>query len=509
MADDERPPTLEEATKNHKETVETLRGNVVALPPQQPEEEIGGRAQAVKALDKYYCRGTINGKFFIINERISNKISFMTRNDFIYSLESERVHITTTNPKGDIGAKYEPVSKIWLESKSDREFDELVFDCALPPGLHNRKYNLWRGFYTEAHQGNCSLTLAYIKEIISYNDESVYNWVLNYIAHMVQKPWEKPEIALVLVGLKGVGKTFFMDIVQMLIDGKDRHYHCFKTSNANDIYGDYREQLRNLVALLLEEVTWGGDIRHIGTLNDLITGKTITINIKHGPILTVNNIIRVIMGGNPGWKVPASYDERRYMILNVSNARQQDHVYFSAINDELVAGGYAALMYELMHRDISKFNYREALVTEALIDQKIESLPAVEGWWLGILREGKMKFIDSESDNWISVSNHILYNEYWKFMKRISSRQRILRKDEFGIELRRLIPKVEDGNVVLNKDGRRVISLIRDKRSGKERIHSSVMPPLNICRELMDFRLKRKLDWSEEEQWELPESDEL
>jgi Family of unknown function (DUF5906) len=508
MSDDNEYPTEEELDEALRKT--NRNTNVVQFPKNDEVTRLESNEAIIKYYNQFYCRGPINGKLFIVGEKLKNKLTFSTRKDFIEILEEDERDVVTTAPNGNITTKKQSNSLIWLKSKLASSFDDMVFDCRLPVGLHNRIYNLWRGFATDARQGNCNLTFAYIKDIICYNNDDIYNWVLNFLAHMVQKPWEKPEVALVLVGPKGVGKTFFMDIVKTLIDGKDRHFHCFKTSNPNDIYGDFTEHLRNLIALLLEEVTWGGDIRHIGKLNDLITGKTITINIKRGPIITVNNVMRIIMGGNPGWKVPASYDERRYQILNVSTAHQQDHSYFAPIQNELNNGGYEALMYELAHRDVSKFNFREAIVTEALIDQIMRGAPLIEQWWVNILKHGNIRFVERETNDWICVSRDSLYNNYCMNMKKIGSRQILLQKDEFGIKLREFLPLINDNNVVHNVDGRRILSIVKQKRVGKLQIYCHLLPPLIVCRELWDFRLKgKRLDWDDSAQWELPELDEF
>ena len=327
---------------------------------------------------------------------------------------------------------------------------------------------------------------------------------------MFQKPWEKPEVALVLIGQKGVGKTFLMDIINILVDGPRRHQHCFKTSNSNDIYGDHREHLKSVIALLLEEVSWGGDKRHESELKNLITGHTQTINIKFGPMITVDNVMRVIMAANPGWVIPAtSSDERRYTVAHVSAAHQQDHAYFKEIQLELNCGGYAALMYELMETDIRDFNHREAYITDALIDQTEESMSSVEKWWLSVLRSGQINHVESETYGWILVTRRILYDRYCRDMKKIGTRAKLLQDDQFSLALRSFIPKIENDKIVLNRKNKPE-SIIGSKRLGTDkegRYWAHLLPSLAVCRQLMDFRLRRKQDWDEPNTWELLDYD--
>jgi putative DNA primase/helicase len=176
---------------------------------------------------------------------------------------------------------------LWLKDPSTdkNRYLGVVFDPSPTFDKKSNMLNLWDGFATKPKKGNCLLTLTYIKDITSSQDEIMNTWILNFLAHMVQKSWEKPEVALLLKGAKKVGKTFFLDLVKALIDGKKRHLHCFKTSDSESVYGTYRAQLLNLIGLLLEEVTWGGDRKNESSLKDITSGKTITINIKWAPLL--------------------------------------------------------------------------------------------------------------------------------------------------------------------------------------------------------------------------------
>jgi hypothetical protein len=85
------------------------------------------------------------------------------------------------------------------------------------------------------------------------------------------------------------------------------------------------------LALTLDEaMTWGGDKKHEGRMKDLITGTTMDINPKFIPVYTVANRMRIFIHSNNEWVVPASRDERRYLVIYVSSAQQQNHEYFAA-----------------------------------------------------------------------------------------------------------------------------------------------------------------------------------
>jgi hypothetical protein len=226
----------------------------------------------------------------------------------------------------------------------------------------------------------------------------------------------------------------------------------------------------------------------------------------------------VIIDSNNRSVVPASPDERRYAVLKVSDIRRKDYDYFAALDNQLNHGGTEALMYELKSRDISKFNHRAAPSTMWLTEQVLENMSDLDRWLLGIVRLGQIKFITSEKDSefrngWIIVGRQILYDTYCRAMKARGSRAKVLNIDEFGRQLRPLVPKIVDGKIVkssiIGRDwklrGEKIESLIGEKRIGKDetggRMWCHIFPPLAIVREALEFRLG-ELDWNTVTEWE-------
>jgi hypothetical protein len=474
--------------------------------PKDPIEEI------IISFNTKYAAITIGGTFWILKEE-NGEVDFMTRKAFIEKHENIKLTIQSTTSGGNAVSKEVPATKVWLESPKRRTFVGYVFDPHCQTGL--KIFNTYRGFVIKGAPGNCPLTMAYIRDIICNNDERKYQKLIKYLRHMIQRPWEKVEYAILLIGDKGVGKSFLIDILEALIDGKftfeRRSRHCYRTSNSEDIYGRFRDHLQNRIMLALEEVTYGNDRRHTGTLNDYITGKTLKAEKKNGPILDLTNVMRIFMTANPGHTIPATTDERRYMVLHVNNTHQQDHSYFAAIQNELNNGGYEAFMYELENGSIDDFNCREALHTDALVDQIRRGQTTEEKWWDELLMKGVLYF--NEKDNkikaddtiWVCSGREVLRQDYFKFMKKYYSRATPLTETQIGRRLREFLPLVVNGRVVMNDDGRSVISIIEEKRSGKEKWYCYVLPPLATCRALWDFRLKRNFVWPEPMDWDAPE----
>jgi len=75
-----------------------------------------------------------------------------------------------------------------------------------------KAYNLFRGWGIQPVSGDCSIIEDHILHVVAGGDQKKADFILDWCAHMVQRPWEKPGVALVLRGKKGTGKTLLTQL---------------------------------------------------------------------------------------------------------------------------------------------------------------------------------------------------------------------------------------------------------------------------------------------------------
>ena len=269
---------------------------------------------------------------------------------------------------GDDGLKRskKEASKIWLDDPGNgkRKYNKVLMDPSQTFDPKSDTLNLWRNFVVTPQEGDCHLMDEFVLNVICCGNSAHYNWLLAYYAHMVQRPWEKPGTAIVLRGIKRIGKSFFGRRIGELIDGpfdplRDiKHY--FPTENRNDLLGDFTGHLEYVLLLQLEELVWARSHKDESKMKEVTTGETMSIRPMHSPSRIVKNYIRPLLISNADWAVPISWDESRYFVLEVSAAHKDDHAYFAAINEEWNSGGAEAWMYKLKNYDTSIYNLREA-----------------------------------------------------------------------------------------------------------------------------------------------------
>ena len=106
-------------------------------------------------------------------------------------------------------------------------------------------------------------------------------------------------------------------------------------------------------------------------------------NSKGINVITAANRLHIMMASNSDWVVPAGARERRFCVLQVNDRHIQDHAYFAAIDEQMLNhGGLAAMMHDLVNRDISGFNVRKFPWTDALDEQIIRTISPAHQWWM-------------------------------------------------------------------------------------------------------------------------------
>lgn len=365
---------------------------------------------------KHAVIGNIGGKCRVIEE-VPDEIMGRTR--ITYS-SFEDVRNRYNNQKVEVGMDKDgkpiliPLGNYWISSTKRQQFDYIKF---MPDGSPKNIFNLWRGFAFGPKQGNCQLFLDHLFENICSENEEYYDYLLNWMARGVQKPATQGQVAIVLRGGKGTGKS-----IMATTYGKIFGRHYLHISNPSHLVGNFNSHLKDSIILFADEAFFAGDRRHESVLKMLITENTIPIEQKHVDVEPYPNYVHLIMAANDPHIIRATGDERRYFVLNVGQKHQQDTNYFVSMLAQMENGGYEALLYMLQTRDLSGFQVRNVPQTDALQEQKQLSMSTDEEWWFRKLRDGRL--VESH-DKWMPhiecnelITDFTKYAEVWKVTRR-------------------------------------------------------------------------------------------
>ena len=352
----------------------------------------------------------------------------MTLPEFEKGYENEKVQVGQ-DAKGN--PKYIEAGTWWRKHMHRRQFDTITF---APERVTNAEcYNLWQGFAVQAISGKCELFLDHVLENVCNSNEEHYFFLLGWMARLAQFPASAGEVAIVLRGGRGVGKSFFAKTLGRLFG---RHY--MQVSNSSHLVGNFNAHLRDLVLLFADEAFYANDKRHESILKTLITEERLVIEAKGVDVEVVPNYIHLIMCSNDLHVIPAGGDERRFFVLEVSTGRQGDKDYFAAIAEQMENGGYEALLHYLRSYDLSNFEVRDVPTTEALREQKLLSLSPDEDWWYQKLLCGQLTM---ESAEWPKeVMNRVLVDDYVEHTRRHNAPKRSS-ETRLAHFIRRVLPR--------------------------------------------------------------------
>ncbi len=192
--------------------------------------------------------------------------------------------------------------------------------------------------------GSCEKFLDHIKTNICNGDEKQYDLLIAWLADLVQNPTKLPGTALVLQGKQGTGKSIFAKAIGAMFD--PQQFLC--VNDSRHLCGSFNTYLKDNIVLFADEAFTVGDKRSEAILKMLITEEHICTEQKGYDPEIVPNHTHIIMTVSPEWVAPKTIDDRRFLVMGVTDNHSYDIPYFSAIVTELNNGGYGALHEYLM-----------------------------------------------------------------------------------------------------------------------------------------------------------------
>ncbi len=319
------------------------------------------------------------------------------------------------------------VADVWLRHPARRQYIAgVTFDPtnAVQPGV----LNLWQGYAVKPAPGDWSLMKSHIKSIICDSDPVRFDYLMGWMARMIQHPAEQGEVAVVMRGDEGTGKGTVAKALKHIIG-----HHALAIANGKHLVGNFNSHLRDVVFLFADEAFFAGDRAHVGVLKSIITEPYLTVEAKYANAVEVPNYLHLMMASNNEWVVPAAMDSRRFFVLEVVDTVANNHEYFAAISAQMEAGGYAAMLHDLLAYDLSAFNVRAVPTTEGLHRQRKLSLATTEAWWLDCLERGYVfrsrLGLEAEFATWHSrVTTELLFASYVEFAKARAERRILIRE---------------------------------------------------------------------------------
>ncbi len=428
--------------------------------------------KVLKAMENYAVLLT-NGSLSIIDTTKTN-LTLYKLSDIKHYFKNKKVSFFDYSTRKYI--KTNPV-EIWMESPNRREFTDITFDPSNK--CDKNTFNLFRGFkYKSKNLIDISLYHDLLLNVICSGDNFLYSIVWSFFAQMIQQPEKKIGVCLVFLSRMGTGKGTAIQPIVELLSG-----YSFVASDSEAIFSRFNHHLSNKIFIYYNEAA---DLTYNKSLNSkfkhIVTEEMTSYEIKNGPTFMAPNVCRMVLDSNEDSLLKESGDSRRTWYTTISESRIGDKEYFSKIYELYHKSGfYETLMYQLSTFDLAPWLpfLRNPIKNKVLLEQQLQSLNDIQGWWLSCLEENRIfeAHYELTSNGGFKISNQELYNSFINFNRK-AGKKIYDQKIAFG----RLMKKHCISDELIT------ISNAKDNRGDNAKIYASLQECWNF------FKSKHKLE---------------
>ena len=274
----------------------------------------------------------LDNPFTYVKINTDNSIEFLDDNKLTKYAKGEvkNIEIETKNENGEIKSKTYKFIDLWLEDANKKKYDTIVFDPSITDDKIN--YNCWNGFNHSINDDinvneDNSLFLKLLKRIT--NDSVNYEYMKQWIAHIIQKPYLKTGIAIVLYSqTKGVGKNCLIDGIIKLLEG-----YTAKIESIEDITKNFNNHLVNKLLIYGDEIC--AKAKNVADkLKEVITRTRQNLEKKKIDAVEVSDFTNWIFSTNNYDAFYIEKDDRRMNMIHCIEEKFKDSIaYYKEIND--------------------------------------------------------------------------------------------------------------------------------------------------------------------------------
>jgi len=208
-------------------------------------------------------------------------------------------------------------------------------------------------------------------EFMNYLLEEDSNIMLDWMAHLVQKPYIKLMWAPVLVSThEGLGKNFLFNIVSHMIG----HWNA-KNVSAGLFNKTFNMFLTSAVLILineLEEVDSRKRYEIVSKLKSYITESAQTVEPKGVDAYSTEVFSNFVLFSNREDALHVKTDSRRFFV-HINNQNPNPEAYYTKLYGWLQDGGYDSVFNLLAQRNIKEFKYAGRAPHTTSMDVMVEA----------------------------------------------------------------------------------------------------------------------------------------
>lgn len=196
---------------------------------------------------------------------------------------------------------------------------------------------------TDDEQKGIEVVWNHVKNVLCSGDEELYQYTRKWFSHVANG--RKMRTALLFISKPGSGKGTFTEFFYRSVLGMDLVHVA---SDVNCLSGRFNGQLFGKMMLVLEEMR-AMSINEWKAVNEklknLITDGTTNFEFKGKQEFIGDNYLSIIINSNNKSSVKLDENDRRYVVLEVSESKIGDYAYFDAIRKHTTNEAFAEAFF--------------------------------------------------------------------------------------------------------------------------------------------------------------------
>jgi hypothetical protein len=273
------------------------------------------------------------------------------------------------------------------------------------------------------------------------------NYLLDWLAHIIQSPEERTATVPVLISEQGTGKGILMDSVMSSILGK----YFVAVGTSAELTAKFNAHLTRKFLTFIDEATWRGNKTEDGILKRLIGSPTMSVEEKFGARYQLENYSRYFIASNNKEAVALERGNRRYCVIESDNRLANNLGYFNKVlraiekNQEIEKfTGF------LLERDL--ISYSPYSIIENNTSGKMSKI-ATEGpvamFWADLFFEEPYALFEDRG-----LDCRLAYHRFNEYCKKINTYQRSITAQAFWAKTMEIMPIIPDRKRVRSEGAR-------------------------------------------------------
>lgn len=252
-----------------------------------------------------------------------------------------------------------------------------------PFGLDN-KFNLFTKFelmennkYFDTKTNNFEQSAIYnhITKYLCNGSEILYNYILDIIAHMIQKPNQKTDQCVLFCSEQGNFKDGLHKFISLLIGSQ----YSVGYINIDNFFKNFNKDQEGKLLITINEIAEGNvdsaAFKRHNELKGRITQQEMRIEPKGVDPYYIKDYARYFSFTNHERSLMVENSDRRYVMIKSNNEKCNDTTYFKPLFDSLDDIDFMKNAFSYFaFRDISQFDPHKGVESEFKNEQKLNCL---------------------------------------------------------------------------------------------------------------------------------------